>query len=155
MFSKSLFKNHDHLCDVSRAQGLCLPHLPPVSWRKFQETLTLSGEQDFGFFPARLGMLFNNFLMKPSGSWAESCFSSTWLASDSLYVLYLYGGTLLMLFLPFDLVECTSVISRDLVQATHYCGPRDARRSSCWILYVLAIDHPQCYTQRGDLHLLS
>ncbi|KAG1877229.1 hypothetical protein F4604DRAFT_1758601 [Suillus subluteus] len=48
-----------------------------------EETLTLSEEQDAGFFPARLGLQLNNSCYTIFRKLGRGEFSSTWLASDS------------------------------------------------------------------------
>jgi len=51
-----------------------------------EEPLSLSGEQGFGFFPARVGLLLNNGRYEILRKLGRGQFSSTWLVSDSQYV---------------------------------------------------------------------
>jgi hypothetical protein len=51
-----------------------------------EEPLASSGDEGFGFFPACLGMLLNDSRYEILRKLGRGRFSSTWLASDSLYV---------------------------------------------------------------------
>lgn len=51
-----------------------------------EEPLFLSGEQGFGFFPARPGLLLNDGRYEVLRKLGRGQLSSTWLASDFRYV---------------------------------------------------------------------
>ncbi len=61
--------------------------MPPPDVTTFpEEPLSLSGDQGFGYFPARAGLLLNDGQYEILRKLGHGQFSSIWLVSDSRYV---------------------------------------------------------------------
>jgi serine/threonine-protein kinase SRPK3 len=68
-------------------QPASAPATTPLSNVTFpEEPLSLSGEQGYGYFPARGGLLLNDGRYEIVRKLGRGQFSTTWLVSDSRYV---------------------------------------------------------------------
>jgi hypothetical protein len=57
--------------------------VPPPSVKISEEPLSLSGDQGFGYFPGRAGLLLNNGRYEILRKLGRGQYSTTWLVSDS------------------------------------------------------------------------